>query len=100
MKLLVVFAAFLALASAEWTCDDCQAVVKALAAYSTSEDSIQRQVDLLLAEVCPVASNVDECVEQLPEFWTKIANILWPAYYNPDEDFMCAQEGLCGPNPR
>merc|ERR1739838_1301516 len=100
MKTFIVLAAFLALASSGWTCYECQAVVKALAKDLTSEQSIQDQVNLLLAEVCPVAEDVDQCVEQLPEFWTKIAMTLWPGYYNPDEDFMCGVWTICGPSTR
>merc|ERR1739838_59108 len=95
MKTFIVLAAFLALASSGWTCDECQAVVKALANDLTSEESVQDQVNLLLAEVCPVAEDVDQCVEQLPEFWTKIAMTLWPLYYNPDQDFMCGVWTIC-----
>merc|ERR1739838_133814 len=100
MKIFIVLAAFLSLASSGWTCYECQAVVKALAKDLTSEQSIQDQVNLLLAEVCPVAEDVDQCVEQLPEFWTKIAMTLWPLYYNPDEDFMCGVWTICGPSTR
>merc|ERR1711970_763491 len=72
------------------------AVVVALATTLTSEESIDNQVAILLAEVCPQAENPDECLEQLPAFWAKVAGVLWPGYYQPDAEWMCAQEGLCG----
>merc|ERR1712107_336505 len=37
--------------------------------------------------------NVAECEEQLPNFWESIAVVLWPAYYSPEADWMCA--GIC-----
>merc|ERR1719402_1430355 len=86
MKFLLALSSLLALTAAEWTCDDCTAVVGALAT--------------ILAEVCPQAENPDECLEQLPAFWAKVAAVLWPGYYQPDAEWMCAQEGLCGPAVR
>merc|ERR1711936_644272 len=64
MKFLLALSSLLALTAAEWTCDDCTAVVGALATYLSSEESIDNQVAILLAEVCPQAENPDECVEQ------------------------------------
>merc|ERR1712215_201478 len=100
MKFLFALSSLLALTAAEWTCDDCTAVVGALATYLSSEESIDNQVAILLAEVCPQAENPDECLEQLPAFWAKVAGVLWPGYYQPDAEWMCAQEGLCGPAAR
>jgi len=95
MKLIVALSALLAIASAN-PCSDCTAVVTTLATYLTSEDSIARQVEVLLADVCPGADNPDMCVARLPDFWTKIAMILWPGYFNPEEPWMCATEEICG----
>ena len=95
MKFLISLLAFSA-ATAEWTCDDCNAVVGTLGTYLSSQDSIDRQVEVLVAEVCPQADDVDMCIERLPAFWNTIAMVLWPGYFNPEETFMCAQEGLCG----
>merc|ERR1712083_1203524 len=87
---LVLSAALLATASAttEVGCEDCKALVSTLGMYLSSEESIAKQVEILLAEICPQA--------ELPDFWMKIAMMLWPGYYNPEEEFMCMQEGLCG----
>jgi len=95
MKLIVVLSALLAIASAD-PCSDCTAVVTTIATYLTSEDSIARQVEVLLAEVCPGADDPDMCVAGLPDFWAKIAMMLWPGYYNPEEPWMCATEDICG----
>merc|ERR1712123_253022 len=53
MKFLFALATVISIASAEWTCDDCTAVVNSISAYLTSEESMAKQVDILLSEVCP-----------------------------------------------
>merc|ERR1712001_540772 len=95
---LVLSAALLATASAttEVGCEDCKALVSTLGMYLSSEESIAKQVEILLAEICPQAEDPEACMEGLPDFWMKIALMLWPGYYNPEEEFMCMQEGLCG----
>ena len=98
MRFLITLSSLLALASAtsEGTCEDCQAVVGTVATYLTSDVSLANQIDILLAEVCPTAEDPDECVDGLPEFWAKIAMIMWPGYWNADAEWMCATEDLCG----
>merc|ERR1712088_844914 len=95
---LFLYAVLVATASAtaEVGCEDCKALVSTLGMYLSSEESIAKQVEILLAEVCPGAQDPDACVEKLPAFWSQIASMLWPGYYNPEEEFMCMQEGLCG----
>ena len=92
MKLLFALATFhyITANSAKWTCDDCTAVVNSIAAYLTSEESLAKQVDILLAEVCPQTENPDGCLDGLPDFWNSIAMLLWPGYYTADADWMCA----------
>merc|ERR1711942_474982 len=92
MKLFIAcLAAFtISATSAKWTCEDCTAVVNSMAAYLTSEESVGKQVDILLADVCPQVENPEGCVEALPDFWAQIAQVLWPGYYNAEADWMCA----------
>merc|ERR1712172_451317 len=92
MKTIIAFAFFLAVASAD-TCTDCTAVVSALGARLVSEHSLAEQDEIMVGGLCPQAENVAECEEQLPNFWESIALILWPAYYSPEADWMCA--GIC-----
>ena len=100
MKLIVALSALLALASGD-QCDDCTALVNTLSAYLTSDDSIRRQVDILLAEVCPGAEDVDGCVANLPDFWYRVASTMWPGYYDPMADWMCGPTcGAAGPKAR
>merc|ERR1719341_183419 len=98
MKFLIVVQAFLTLVSAtsDATCEDCQAVVTTLSSYLTSQESINRQVEILLAEVCIIDPVPEDCLEQLPGFWPKVAMVLWPGYFNPDTEWMCASEDMCG----
>merc|ERR1711862_953626 len=95
MKLIVALSAVLALASGD-QCEDCTAVVTTLATYLTTEESISRQTDILLAEVCPGAEDADSCVANLPDFWSRVAMVLWPGYYDPMGEWMCATEDICG----
>ena len=98
MKFLLALSALLALASAADPegCEDCTAVVMTLSAYLTSQESVNNQVDLLLAEVCPQAQSPDDCVEKLPAFWGRVAMVMWSGYYNPEAEWMCATEEICG----
>jgi hypothetical protein len=98
MKFLLALSALLAFASAADPegCEDCKAVVMTLSAYLTSQESVNNQVDLLLAEVCPQAQSPDDCVEKLPAFWGRVAMVMWPGYYNPEAEWMCATEEICG----
>merc|ERR1712036_149482 len=92
MKLLLVCVAAITIStsSAKWTCEDCTAVVNSMSAYLTSEESLRKQIDILLTDVCPQVENADECVDGLPDFWMKVAMVLWPGYYNADAEWMCA----------
>merc|ERR1711990_110922 len=95
MKLLITLSTILAISSGN-PCEDCTAVVSTLAMFFTSDDSLSIRVGTLLGEVCPEADDPDACVAGLPDFWAKIAMVLWPGYYNPSEPFMCATEDICG----
>ena len=95
LTVLSVFAA-LTSATSEPTCEDCQAVVTTLSSFLTTEESIDKQTEILLAEVCPIDPVPEDCLGQLPAFWPKVAMVLWPGYFNPDAEWMCATEDLCG----
>ena len=85
-----------ALASADWTCEECERVFRAIVDIDTSEDGINQQVEILLAEVCPAMENPEECVAELPGFWMKLAPVLWPFAFNPEA--LCSS--LCKPEVR
>ena len=96
MKVLLAVSALLGLAVATTPCEDCTAIVTALAKYLTSEESMARQVEILLADVCPSTENPDDCVARLPDFWMQVGAVLWPGYYDPTAEWMCATDDICG----
>ena len=83
----------LAFTSAEWTCEECTTLLNGIAALDSSEESIKGQIDVLLAEVCPQLENADECVSELPDFWARLAPIMWTYAFQPEP--YCG--GLCNP---
>jgi len=86
-------------ASRDATCEDCIAVVNTLATFLTSEESLANQIDVLLAEVCPMDEEPEVCVAELPAFWAKIAAVLWPGYFDAEAEWMCGSEENCGEPP-
>merc|ERR1711974_582328 len=81
-----IFSAVLALAAA----DTCTAVVNFIAARLTTEESIAAQSAVLVGGLCPTTEDPAACEAGLPGFWASIAAILWPAYYDPSAEWMCA----------
>merc|ERR1719356_58973 len=89
MKAFIFSSALLALAVAD-TCSDCTAVVSTIAARLSSEESIAAQQGILVGGLCPGAEDPAECEAALPGFWAGIAAILWPGYWDPNAEWMCA----------
>jgi len=87
--LILTVSALVALASAN-TCTDCTTMVNAISAASTSEESITDQQVILVGALCPGSEDPAQCEAGLPDFWKAIALRLWPAYYNPEAEWMCA----------
>ena len=96
MKLILVLVTCAALASSEWTCETCTAVVSTIASHMTSPESVEQQIEILVSDVCPLTDDAEDCVEKMPQFWTKVAELMWPKVYDPEEDWMCATTGICG----
>merc|ERR1712228_685112 len=63
---------------------------------ATCEDSLANQIDILLAEVCPMVEEPDVCVAELATFWAKISAVLWPGYFDAEAEWMCGSEDICG----
>merc|ERR1712130_572754 len=89
MKVFLFSSALLALAVAD-SCSDCTAVVSTIGAYLSSEESIANQQAILVGGLCPGAEDPAECEAALPGFWAGIAAILWPGYWDPTAEWMCA----------
>merc|ERR1712158_332654 len=89
MKAFIFSSVLLALAAAD-TCSDCTAVVSTIAARLSSEESIAAQQAILVGGLCPGAEDPAECEAALPGLWAGIAAILWPGYWDPTAEWMCA----------
>merc|ERR1712212_926969 len=90
MKVFFFFtSALLALAVSD-TCTDCTAVVSTIAARLVSEESIAAQQEILVNGLCTGGVDEEECKVELPGFWAAIAAVLWPGYWDPKADWMCA----------
>merc|ERR1719357_662406 len=89
MKALLFSSIFVALAAAD-TCSDCTAVVNAIQARLMSEESIAAQQAILVGGLCPGTDDPAECEANLPGFWAQIAALLWPGYWDPNAEWMCA----------
>merc|ERR1712226_1258642 len=74
------------------SCTDCTAVVNVIQARLTSEESVNEQIAMLVAGLCPMDEDPAFCEENLPDFWRSIAALLWPGYWNPEAEWMCAPE--------
>merc|ERR1719433_1719204 len=89
MKAFIFSSALLALATAD-SCSDCTAVVSTIAARLSSEESIAAQGAILVGGLCPSQEDPASCEQNLPEFWSMIAALLWPGYWDPTAEWMCA----------
>merc|ERR1712183_201683 len=45
---------------------------------------------ILVGGLCPSAEDVAQCEANLPQFWNMIAALLWPGYWDPTAEWMCA----------
>merc|ERR1712212_863911 len=89
MKAFIFSTALLAVAMAD-TCSDCTAVVSTIAARLSTEESLAAQGAILFGGLCPSQEDVAKCEADLPEFWNMIAALLWPGYWDPTGEWMCA----------
>merc|ERR1719219_3328303 len=89
MKVFIFSSALLALAAAD-SCSDCTAVVSTIAARISTEESLAAQGAILVGGLCPSAEDVAQCEANLPQFWNMIAALLWPGYWDPTAEWMCA----------
>merc|ERR1711971_864452 len=81
--------ALLAVALAD-SCTDCTAVVSTIAARLSSEESLAAQGAILVGGLCPGTEDPASCEAGLPGLWNDIAALLWPGYWDPTAEWMCA----------
>merc|ERR1711936_1352599 len=89
MKAFIFSSALLAVAMAD-TCTDCTAVVSTIGARLMSEESLAAQGAILVGGLCPSTADPAQCEANLPQFWNMIAALLWPGYWDPTAEWMCA----------
>merc|ERR1711910_247637 len=89
MKVLILTSAMLALAASD-SCSDCTAVVSHIAGRLSTPESLAAQGEILVGELCPGSPDPEACVSGLPGLWNQIAALLWPGYWDPTADWMCA----------
>merc|ERR1712027_124006 len=89
MKVLILTSAMLALAASD-SCSDCTAVVSHIAGRLSTPESLAAQGEILVGELCPGAPDPEACVSGLPGLWNQIAALLWPGYWDPTAEWMCA----------
>merc|ERR1719370_532265 len=89
MKAFLFSSALLAVAMAD-TCSDCTAVVSTIAARLMSEESLAAQGAILVSGLCPGVEDPAACEAGLPGLWNDIAALLWPGYWDPTAEWMCA----------
>ena len=58
--------------------------MKTVLESAISEEGIQQQVDILLAEVCPQLEDAETCVERLPRFWADLSPVMWTFAFQTD----------------
>merc|ERR1712135_177994 len=87
----LLFLVLLAFVRSDWTCEECEKVMKTVLESDISEEGIQQQVDILLAEVCPQLEDAETCVERLPRFRTD----LWCGEVCPDKGLRDVTCGEC-----
>merc|ERR1712004_892193 len=81
MKVLIIISAMLTLAASD------------IAGTLTTPESLAAQGEILVGALCPDSPDPDACASGLPGLWTQIAAVLWPGYWDPTAEWMCA--GFC-----
>merc|ERR1719228_241742 len=91
----VVLLCFLGIASAakQVTCDECKAAAAGLVERLTTDESIEEQAGIIIATVCPQASDSAACEAGVGEYWGAIAGCLYPTFIGADD--ACIKVGLC-----
>ena len=82
MQVLSFFPLLALTAGQDWTCEECVEGGALVGAYASTEKAIADQTAILLAEVCPSASDPEICLEKLPDFWSAISVIMMPIHYS------------------
>ena len=96
MKMLIVIAlTYLASsANAEFTCDDCLSFAGKLGGYLQSAGSIEEQIEILVASVCPLLDDPAGCETGVRTWWEGIGLAMYPVFLEANS--VCELLGACG----
>merc|ERR1711962_424294 len=82
----IVLSCLVASISADITCDDCLEFGGAMSNYLQSEASLAEQTAILVAAVCPQASDAVACEADLNTYWSQIGLAMYPVFLEPTSD--------------
>jgi len=86
-------ACLVAAASADITCEDCTIFGNNMQAHLMSAESIAEQIEIILANVCPEATDPAGCESGITENWEAIAMAMYPVFLNAED--LCMELGAC-----
>jgi len=86
-------ACLVAAASADITCEDCTIFGTNMQAYLMSAESIAEQIEIIVANVCPGATDPAGCESGIRENWEAIAMAMYPVFLNAED--LCMKLGAC-----
>merc|ERR1712080_78336 len=75
------------------TCDECKEAVDGLVTRLTSEASIEEQIGILVASLCPNSPDPEGCEEAWKTWWGEIANVMFPVFMESTK--VCTELGIC-----
>ena len=77
-----------------WTCQHCRTTGRALATLLTKDEALSTIGEMLVASLCPLAPDTEECVQALPGFWGAMAKIIFPQFGEEQVcDMQTCQQG-------
>ena len=69
-----------------WTCQNCKATGAELGNLLTSDESVSEIGKAIIDSICPLAPDLQECTDKLPDFWGGMSRTILPPF---------AQENIC-----
>ena len=92
--MLVVLAAVSRQAGSDWTCEECTDGGTKVGDFLSSQENIEGELVILLAEVCPQHQDPDYCRQMLPGIWSELGPLVWRTHFSHicDDRDDCAQD--------
>merc|ERR1712176_812969 len=93
MKVLSLISFVLAVASADWTCDECDEMSAFMAFQGSDPAFILSWEDEIIADICPELGDPELCVNEMPYFWSAICPDLFAEFFSHICDDIEACQG-------